>query len=278
MKPSLPDFEQPPVVEVAISLQFKVLELLRGPYLGLLWDVFRKEGYSLVEEHGELEPAFEEFDATSVPTVGIRVQTFDDAPPPARVWFLNEAHNELIQIQRDRLVVNWRAGAQAEPYPRYVHIIERFRSALASFTEFIAAEKLGDIVPTQCEVTYVNHIPSGAGWSTHSELDNVVTTWQNRYSDEYLGTPEDVAFKVRYRMADETGKILGRLHMILQPAYRAADRAPIFVMNLTARGKPDPTNLDGALKLFDQEHEWIVLGFASVTTKRMHEFWRRKNG
>ena len=172
MTSRLPEYDEPPVVEVAISLQFKVLESLRSPYFGLLWSVFRQEGYSRIEEHGELEPAFEVFEPTSLPSVGIRVQTFDDAPPPPRVWLLNEPQNELIQIQGDRLILNWRRGAQSEPYPRYSHIIERFRSALASFIQFAMSEKLGDVVPTQCEVTYVNHIPSGGGRSKHGDLES----------------------------------------------------------------------------------------------------------
>ena len=278
MTQRLPEFEEPPVVEVAISLQFKALEALRTPHIGLLWNIFRTEGYSRIEEHGELEPAFEEFEASPVPKVGIRVQAFDDAPPPPRVWFLNERQNELIQVQRDRLIVNWRRGAHSEPYPRYPHIIERFRSALASFIEFVTSEKLGEVVPAQCEVTYVNHMPSGLGWSKHGELDRVVTTWVNHYSDEYLRTPEDIGFVMRYRMDDETGSALGRLHVVLQPAYRTTDGQPIFVMNLTARGKPEPGDLAGVYQLFDREHEWIVRGFAAITTKHMHGLWRRRDG
>ncbi|MGD0619184.1 MAG: TIGR04255 family protein [Bryobacteraceae bacterium] len=278
MATRLPEFDEPPVVEVAISLQFKAFESLKAPHLGLLWRLFREEGYSRVEEHGELEPAFEEFEGTTVPAVGIRIRTFDDAPPPPRVWFLNEAHNELIQVQRDRIVVNWRAGAQSEPYPRYPHILGRFRSALNSLIEFAASEQIGDVLPEQCEVTYVNHMRDGIGWETHGDLDHVVTTWQNRYSDEYLGAPEDVGFKVRYRMTDESGRALGRLHVVLQPAYRSADGRPIFVMNMIARGKPTPANLEGVFQLFDLEHEWIVRGFTSITTTRMHELWRRRNG
>jgi len=278
MTPRLPEFDEPPVVEVAISLQFKTLESLRSPHFGLLWDAFRADGYSRIEEHAELEPAFEEFEASPAPRVGIRVQTFDDAPPPPRIWFLNEPLNELIQVQRDRLIVNWRRGAQSEPYPRYVRIIKRFRSALSSFTEFTTTLKLGDIVPTQCEITYVNHIPSGSGWSKHGELDRVVTTWENQYSDRYLGMPEDAGFQLRHRMTDESGKALGRLHVVVQSAYRSVDHHPIFVMNLTARGKPEPVDLNGVFRLFDHEHEWIVRGFTSITTKDMHKIWRRKNG
>lgn len=274
----LPEFEEPPVVEVAISLQFRPLDGLRSPQLGLLWKIFRAEGYSRIEEHGELEPAFEEFEAAALPKIGVRVQTFDDAPPPPRVWFLNEPQNELIQVQRDRLVVNWRGGAQMEPYPRYVHIIERFRTALDSLTGFVDSENLGSMVPTQCEITYVNHMPSGVGWSRHSEIDRVVTLWQNRYSDNYLPPPEDVAFGARFRMDDGNGRPLGRLHISVQPAFRTTDGLPIFVMTMIARGKPEPADLASVFLLFDREHEWIVRGFTSATTKHMHELWRQRNG
>src|SRR5258708_4700431 len=203
MTPGLPEFENPPVVEVAISLQFRPLELVRSAHLGLLWNVFRDAGFARIEDHGELDQAFEDFDVKRSLRVGVRMQTFDDAPPLPRVWFLNEGQNELIQFQRDRFIVNWRQGAEAEQYPRYVRIRARFLSAFALFTEFLKSEKLGETVPTQCELTYVNHIPAGKGWTTHGEADHVVTVWKNEYSDSYLSNPEDVAFFMRYRMHDE---------------------------------------------------------------------------
>jgi uncharacterized protein (TIGR04255 family) len=274
----LPDFERPPVVEVAVSLQFKPLDLLRSPHLGLLWERFRAEGLPLTEDHGELDPAFEEFESKGTPRIGVRLQTFDDAPPLPRVWFLNEGKSELVQVQRDRLIVNWRQGARAEPYPRYSSIISRFASTLELFTAFAASEKLGTVSPTQCEVTYINHIPAGEVWSSHADADHVVTNWANKYSDSYLPRPEDVSFMARFLMADEKGVPLGRLHAVLQSAYRAVDKHPIFVLNLTARGAPRSSDRADVFHLFDQQHEWIVRGFASLTTTEMHKIWRRKNG
>jgi uncharacterized protein (TIGR04255 family) len=273
----LPDFERPPVVEVALSLQFKPLELLRSSHLGMLWGVFRNSGYLRTEDHGELEPAFEDFGDAKVTTrVGVRMQTFNDAPPLARVWFLNEAQNELLQFQRDRFIVNWRRGAEAEPYPRYESISGRFRREFAKVVEFLEAERLGEIVPTQCELTYVNHIPAGQGWTGLGQADHVVTVWKNEYSDSYLSTTEDEAFAMRYRMTNDSGKPAGRLHITFHPAVRATDGMSIFAINLTARGEPKPADLQGSLRLFDMEHEWIVRGFASVTTPRMHEIWGRR--
>ena len=106
--PPLPDFERPPVIEVALSVQFKRLEALRSAHLGLLWAKFRPEGFPRTEDHAPLEPAFERFDPNLLRTqLGIEVRA-SDLPPLPRVWFLNEAGSELIQIQRDRFVHNWR--------------------------------------------------------------------------------------------------------------------------------------------------------------------------
>jgi hypothetical protein len=146
------------------------------------------------------------------------------------------------------------------------------------FLEFAHSEQIGEIVPTQCEITYVNHLPAGIGWENHSEVDRVVTTWKNAYSDAFLPVPEDVNFAARYRMLDEAGHAVGRLHVNFQPAYRNADDRPIFIMNLTARGKPEPADITGVFQLFDREHDWIVRGFTSLTSTTMHKLWGRKNG
>jgi uncharacterized protein (TIGR04255 family) len=274
----LPDFESPPVVEVAISLQFKPLDLLRSSHFGLLWQAFRTEGFTRTEDHGEIGAKFEDFEGQPMPRVGIRVQSFDDAPPLPRVWYLDDKQNELIQIQRDRIVVNWRQGSSPEPYPRYVSLINRFRFALRTFSAFAASENLGNVSPTQCEVTYVNHIPAGEGWLKHGELGNVVTTWNNKYSDSFLSVPEDVEFRARYRMNDAEGRPLGRLYIAFQPGYRTTEGKPIFVMNVIARGEPQSADSNAVFRLFDYEHDWIVRSFASITTSQMHEVWRRKNG
>jgi uncharacterized protein (TIGR04255 family) len=277
-KGSLPEFGDPPVVEVAISVQFKPLDRLRSAHFGLIWSLLLKNGFTRTEDHGTIEPSMEEFGAPPrTAPAGVSVEMYSDAPPLPRVWFLNDRENELVQIQRDRLTVNWRQGASPEPYPRYASVIKRFREALGILAEFVRTEDLGVLAPTQCEVTYVNHILPGSVWSKHSDLDRVIATWRNEYSDSYLEAPEDAGFRVRYRMNDEQGNPIGRLHVMLHPAYRSADSLPILVLNLTGRGKPANADSDQVFSLLDREHEWIVRGFASLTSKQMHHLWRRRN-
>src|SRR5688500_8008989 len=124
MNAPLPEFDNPPVVEVALSVQFEKLEGLRVPQLGRIWHAFRNR-FPRTEEQMPLEPAFEQF---GVPTTGkpeVRVE-LSSVPTTPRVWFLNEQGTELVQIQQDRFVRNWRKQTDDEAYPRYEYLRRSF--------------------------------------------------------------------------------------------------------------------------------------------------------
>jgi uncharacterized protein (TIGR04255 family) len=268
-----PEFDHPPVIEVALSVQFRRLERLRSAHLGSLWAKFRHR-LPRTEDYAPLEPAFERFDQNRAqPKLGVEVRAYD-VPPLPRAWFLNEGGTELIQVQPDRFVRNWRKVDEEDRYVRYTHIRERFMEDLADFEQFIRAEQLGELIPNQCEVTYVNHIAPGDGWEEHGELEKVLSVWSGRHSDDFLPMPEGVGISVHYVIPYE-GQPIGRLHVDLQPAYRVADGKPIYILNLTPRGSPIKGNMDGAFRFLDIGHEWIVRGFASMTTKQMQKIWRR---
>lgn len=82
---------------------------------------------------------------------------------------------------------------------------------------------------------------------------------------------------VRYVIPDSAGNPVGRLHINSQPAYRITDKNPMLVLKLTARGKPDGEGIESAIRFLNTGREWIVRGFASITSPRMHEIWRRRD-
>lgn len=270
----LPDFENPPVVEVALSVQFKPLTKLKCVHLGLLWKEFKKD-FPSSEELPPLPSVMERFGPPAGPgRVGLQIET---TPPLPRCWFLNNDRTRLVQVQHDRFVYNWRKVEGTEEYPRYGSIREPFARQIKTFSKFLEREDIGNLEPVQCEVTYVNHIFRGDGWEEFGQLGNVLTVWETRHSDDFLGESEQVRFAAQHVIPDNEGNPLGRLHIAVEPRYRVADGKPLLQLNLTARGMPTGNDADGVLGFMDIGHEWIVRGFASITTARMHEIWGRRN-
>lgn len=274
--PDLPNFENPPVVEVVLSVQFEPLSGLRTAQIGLLWSRFRG-GFPKVEERPPLNPVVERFGPPTAGKIEVRFETLE-IPPLARVLFLSEAGDQLVQVQPDRFLHNWRKAAGAGPYPRYQTIREAFLRELRLFEEFLSQEDIGTLRINQCEVTYVNHILSDHAWVSHSDATNVFSVISQPTPVRFLPAPEDVAMQIRYVIGRGSESPLGRLHVSIQPGWRKPDNAPIYVMELTARGAPVGMGVEGARSFFDVGHDWIVRGFRDLTTFNMHTVWRLTNG
>ena len=90
----------------------------------------------------------------------------------------------------------------------------------------------------------------------------------------FLPAPEEAVLRWRYRIPGIDGPA-GRLYVTAQPSWRTADGSPVWVMNLMARGAPIGTGIDGAFEFFDLGREWVVRGFADLTTDAMQSYWER---
>ena len=192
-----------------------------------------------------------------------------NALPQQRTWFVNNVGDELIQIQNDRFIKNWRK--RDDDYPRYESFIKpAFARDFAEFQTFLAQEKFGEVRINQCEVTYVNHIVAGEGWSDWNEIEKVFTFWKQP-PKEHPGPAEDVGFNARFPILGPNREFIGRLHLDVQPAIRTNDNKPMYVMNLTARGM-----YGSGVEFFDVGHRCVVKSFERLTTDYMHKSWRKK--
>jgi uncharacterized protein (TIGR04255 family) len=268
----LPEFSSPPVVEVVLDIQFKPIEGLRVPRLGLLWQRFR-DRFPHVEEQSPLERRTEPIATRSPMSANIRLELLD-APIVPRLWFMNQAGTELIQVQRDRFVYNWRKVGNGE-YPRYRRVRNAFAEEIALFRQFLQEEHLDDIVPDLCEILYVNHIVADSGWQRHGEIGWVIKAWEGPAPGEFLPEPDSVRVQASYRMPPHDPKASGRLTVTLKPGVRPEDGKPMFIMTLSALGKPAGSAVEDAFQFLDRGHDWIVRGFASMTTPEMHQIWGR---
>jgi uncharacterized protein (TIGR04255 family) len=230
----------------------------------------------VVEEHPPLNAVSERFGSPGASVPQVHMKMLESIPLP-RLWFLNQPGTELIQIQQDRFVHNWRKVGEGDAYPRYERLRGTFRTELESFQSLVMRERLGSILPNQCEVTYVNHIIADNGWTTHAQLGDILTVFQSKYSDTRLGDPEDARLTIRYILFDESRKPSGRLHVEAQPAFRRSDNKAMYIVSLTARLRPQGQCVEDVVCCIDLGRDAIVGAFASITTPIMHKIWGRRD-
>jgi len=255
----LPSYKQSPVDEVVCGIRFEPLPQLKVPHIGLLWEKFRQE-YPVTQH------------AIPIATDASLLVDETTGVPLPRIWFISKADNELVQFQLDRFYYNWRH--RGDDYPRYPSIVEKFEKAKRQLDAFTDELLLGTITIVECELTYINHIPKGQGWESIDDLPKVIRdfTWQKQ-KHSFLPAPANVAWQTRFPLPN--GK--GWLNVKLNQAKRKVDGVPLLILELAAKGLGEETTATALRNWFDLAHEWIVCGFADLTTKETQEtIWKRE--
>ncbi len=266
---NLPDYDEPPVIETVLGVQFAPLDKWEIVHFGMFRTLIQAR-YPRFEVNPPLGPDIE---APRLEFKRLQPEVELVAKPQARCWFLNEANTELIQVQHDRFVHNWRKVTGGEEYPHYEDYIRpSFERDWQQFREFLNSERIGAPEVRQCDVTYVNHIDKGKGWNTFEDLRDVFPCWAGASSDNFLPAPESVLFNVSYQMPGQRA----RLRVALVHALRSSDAKETLQLTLTARGKPRSSGTPDIFEWLDVGRETVVRGFTDFTSRKMHELWRRK--
>lgn len=265
----LPNYDKPPVIEVVCSAQFEPINNFQATHYGLLQKRFLDE-YPKIEQQPPLAQMIEKFKEGEPEEQQLQISNL---PPLPRVFFVHSTSNWLIQIQPDRFIHNWRKTDDNYIYPRFDKVFDKFWAAWESFLSFCEDEKLDNPVVNQLEVTYINHMVQGQGWSGLSAMSEVFPDLSWRKQHSFLGTPESIAWKTSFVMPDESG----RLHVSIRHALQKKDRTPVLLCELTARGMPTKASSDSIREWFKLGREWIVKGFADLTSEQMQkETWGRQ--
>lgn len=272
----LPDFERPPLDELALGLQFADVPF-KNHHAGILWQRFLTE-YPNVEEQPAVSPVFETFGAPyaapDVPQFQIMMR-----PDTLRYWFVSKDESQLLQVQPDRVIHNWRRRRPEDAYPRYEQVRARFENEIEKVQAFFGEQGWGDIRANQCEVIYINMIgPTEASDNPNRDLGEIFTFWTEHYSDENLSHIERGQFNMSFLIEGEPGsEPIGRLHVSASPVLRRSDSALAIQLNITARGRPNGETLAAGLQWLDRGRIAVVKAFTSITTQKMHKIWGRKD-
>ncbi len=262
LRGSIVDFGDPPVIEVALST-----EIRRLPHMSLVrivdaWHELYQDRFPEVQEQARYAPP--PLNAER----GQRICMMSQLPTP-RLWFLNQARTDLIQLQNDWFGRNWRKVEGAEEYPRYGVLREAFAHDLGLLRDFTERNALGSLVPTTCEITYINHIELAPDLGVEQVLGVL-----SRDGGGFLPKMEAGSLSARFAITDGE-HARGTLAVNASTATRAGDNASILALQVTARGNATTGDVAGVLRFLDLGHEWVVRAFAELTTEQMHQRWGR---
>ena len=256
---ALPEYERPPVTEVALTVQldddigFRFLDLagVAACWAEELPDVQERDRLPrLGADPDELDMTLDLAETRYTP----------------RLWLQNEPGDHVLQLQQDRIAVNWSKSESDDDYPRY----ETIKAFLVEAWRRLEA-KLDDLgltmpPPSVCQVMYVNELGASQGWKSSADTTKLISPWGGSMSDNFLPADRHEGLLMHFHLPGDQGwmNINGRTADL-------DDR--IFVLTLVSEGWPPSPDLDGVLGFMDLAHEWIVKAFTSVTTEEAHREW-----
>lgn len=268
MTKPFPSFENPPVIETALGVQFSPLVGWGVPHFGLFWSTIRDE-YPRFQVVSPLATEIEGFGEETFGKPSAKLELVTE--PDVRCWFVHASDERLLQLQRDRFIHNWRRCSGTGAYPRYGSLRPRFETEWRRFLAFLSAEGLQEPQVVQCEVTYINHIDRGGIWDSFADLGKLLSAFSQDLDVDFLPPPETALLNLHFIMPNQTG----RLRALLQHALRGTDGAETLQLTLSAKGRPTGSSVEDILAWLDRGREWVVRGFAALTTEAAHDHWGR---
>jgi len=249
-------FKKPPVGEVSFGLWFQPLPAFKTAHYGAYWDLIRKD-------YPECEDKPPVLDANPL---GFR-QVGDWFPPP-RVWYLHRDRNLLIQLQPNRIWLNWRRISDGDEYPRFEALLPVFRATVQQFAEFLRANNVGSVLPHGGELSYVNQFPPGDQSQPYSDIGEVLKDVSWSAGHKVLPNPDGIAWRAEFTVDGD------RLSVDLKTGKRSDTQQNLHVLEIRAfTGTSSTFDIDS---WFPKANTLVVGAFCDLTTERaQRELWQR---
>jgi uncharacterized protein (TIGR04255 family) len=263
-KTAEPVFDQPPVIETVLGVQFAPVKGLSSAHVGWFWKQFLDSKWEKIAEVVPLPDEFERFGQVAPGPVRFKLEPIR-FPARLQISWVNDGR--MIQIQPTRFHYNWnRVGGE---YPRYRSVRREFDCYFETFRRFIEEAKLGEVAPNQWELTYIDSIPQGTLWTTPADWHELLPGLFSARGSPRSVQLESFGGEWHYEIPGQ----LGRLHISVQLARLGDDPTPALLLQSTARG---PIGKEGVASLeegLDLGHRVAVDLFVEITSDKAHAAW-----
>lgn len=266
------EYSSPPLVEVAISVQFEPPKGLTQAHLGAFWYLHRDE-YPDVRAVQPIASTNEEFGSGQWFPPILQLELTNQ--PNTRIQMTSRDDQWMCQIQRDRIVLNWRK--RGDEYPRYHASLKRFKDAFNAWVAFLSDMELHLDGVHNWEVTYVNRIHQKELWNSPEDWPKVLP---GLLSGNQLVS--GLALNgIQGQWVWESSDPVSRLFVEPKPGRSSEDgKMDILHLSLTARGPLESTgtfdmktNFSAILERIDFGHNNIVKTFNQITSSEAKSKW-----
>jgi uncharacterized protein (TIGR04255 family) len=257
------EFDNPPIDELICGLEFEppLGPDFRIPHIGAFWQQVRADFPKC--EH-----------AQPIATQGQLLVDPETGIPLPRVWLISENEQKLMQIQRDRILFNWRKRAPDHVYIRFAAALQQLVHGVRQFWAFLDGERIATPKAQKYELTYTNILTKGAGWDQPADIAKLIRI-----------TPPSEALSAFPNLLATSGGAAGSLpdgrgELAAKVAFgnRVIDGTPIYKFDLTARGLGESNSIESMEEWFRFAHDQISDLFVAITTERaQYEIWRRRD-
>ncbi len=255
MSRPLPEYDNPPVLEVVAGVQFERVILQTG-HFGRFWDIVREE-FPTSHDAPPLPDTGEGFTLEILPL-----------PPLRRMMLISADNHYVIQLQDSRFHLNWRKTKNSDEYPRYPNIFAKFEGFWNELVTFATSIGLGSVKPKMYELTYVNHIDATArDFATNVARSVKMYKWEG-VRPEFLPQPTSLSAMWQFTLPEGKGNLNANL------SHARRDQDDIVVLNMGCVGSASAAY--DLRNWFETAHEWIVRGFTDLTTEEAHTKWGRR--
>lgn len=183
---------------------------------------------------------------------------------PLRSFLLDASKNQLLQVQLNAFIRNWRAIEDKRLYCHYSDLKPMFQEDWTTYREFLKDEGLPEPSVFQCDVTYINHLVKGREWNTLEDISSLFPRMKFSFKGALV-----TSFSCSAAVADNQVRIEA------SPALRP-DGTPIIQLTLNVSGKPADTSEASIWAKLDDCHKLLVETFADITASDLQQqVWRR---
>lgn len=182
--------------------------------------------------------------------------------PESRLQMMSEDEEWMCQLQRNRLVVNWRK--RKADYPRFSVTKQRFLKLWSGWQEFLAALEFTLPKPALWELAYVNRIQKKNLWESPSDWPKV---FPGLWGDNLVSVDAARLRGFHGQWVWESSSPAARLYVEPKPG-RSADHPAedVLVLTLTARGPVEFNSDDGPGTVADSVARGMVFGHDLIVT------------